>query len=358
MKKIYFLLCVVAVAVASSANSPYITKVYDFVPAPGQFVNEMPEYAEGDTKAEVLSKAEEQICGNDEDGAMPGMISLGAYGGYVVFGFDHPIVNVKGEYDFKVYGNAFKSGQASDGGSCEPGIVMVSQDTNGNGMPDDEWYELAGSEYGKSETLHKYSITYYRPDDDREVNADPDPDNKSISDRTYIKWEDNQGATGYVMRNVFHRQSYWPSWIEDDAITFEGERLADNVYDKNGDGSYYVLKFYDWGYVDNLPNAEDAGFNIEWAVDATGSAKTLTYIDFVKVYCAVNQYCGRLGETSTEICGGEDLHPDASLSGIEDIVVDETGAVEYYNLQGIRVANPSNGFFIKKQGVKTSKIVL
>ena len=29
------------------------------------------------------------------------------------------------------------------GGSAEPGIVFVSKDVNGNGEPDDEWYELA-----------------------------------------------------------------------------------------------------------------------------------------------------------------------------------------------------------------------
>lgn len=358
MKKNYLILCIVTIAVASNANSPYITKVYDFVPAPGQFVNELPECVGGETKTDIITLVEEQICGNEEDGATPGMISLGAYGGYVVFGFDHSIVNVKGEYDFKIYGNAFMSGSASDGGSCEPGIVMVSQDVNRNGEPDDEWYELAGSEYGKSETVHDYSITYYCPDADREINADPDPDNKAISDRTYIKWVDNQGNTGYVMRNVFHRQSYWPMWIDDATITFQGSRLADNAYDKNGDGSYYVLKFYDWGYVDNRTNAEDPGFKIDWAVDATGNTKDLTHIDFIKVYSAVNQYCGRIGETSTEICGGEDLHPDASLSSVENIFVDDTAPVEYYNLQGIRVINPSNGIYIKKQGEKIDKVLL
>lgn len=43
-------------------------------------------------------------------------------------------------------------------------IVMVSYDTNMNGKPDDEWYELAGSEYYKPTTIHNYSITYTRPD--------------------------------------------------------------------------------------------------------------------------------------------------------------------------------------------------
>ena len=38
---------------------------------------------------------------------------------------------------------------------------------------------------------------------------------------------------------------------------------------------------------------------------------TLDHIDFVKVYTGQMAYCGWLGETSTEISGAEDLHPDA-----------------------------------------------
>lgn len=353
MKK-NFTLISLSVALMASANSPYISKVYEFVPAPGQFVNEMPEYEEGDDADAMNAKVEEQICGDQ----MPGLISLGAWGGYVVFGFDHPVVNVPGEYDFKIYGNAFKANQASDGGSCEPGIVMVSQDTNKNGLPDDTWYELAGSEYTKSETTLKYKITYNRPDDDRAIGADPDPNNKYICDRTYIKWEDNKNEIGYVMRNVYHRQSYWPLWIEDATISFEGTKLADNAYDQSGNGSYFVLKFYDWGYVDNQPNANDSGFKIDWAVDAAGNSISLTHIDFIKVYSAVNQYCGWIGETSTEICGGEDLHPDAVLTSVEDIINNDNTQIEYYNLQGIKIENPSKGFFIKKQGNKITKIII
>lgn len=45
-------------------------------------------------------------------------------------------------------------------------------------------------------------------------------------------------------------------------------------------------------------------------------------------------------------------------TGIEDVTVDENAPVEYYNLQGIRVANPENGIFIRRQGNKTSKVLV
>lgn len=46
------------------------------------------------------------------------------------------------------------------------------------------------------------------------------------------------------------------------------------------------------------------------------------------------------------------------LTGVEDIAVDANAPVEYYNLQGVKVENPSNGIFIKKQGTKATKVVL
>ena len=45
-------------------------------------------------------------------------------------------------------------------------------------------------------------------------------------------------------------------------------------------------------------------------------------------------------------------------TGVEDTMVDENAPVEYYNLQDVKVANPENGIFIKKQGAKATKVVL
>ncbi|HAW06954.1 MAG TPA: DUF5116 domain-containing protein, partial [Rikenellaceae bacterium] len=32
--------------------------------------------------------------------------------------------------------------------------------------------------------------------------------------------------------------------------------------------------------------------------------------------------------------------------------------VEYFNLQGVKVSNPENGIFIRRQGGKTSKVLM
>ena len=134
-KQLIYIICLLTLR--AWGQSPYIHKVYEYMPAPGQFVNELPEYEEGDTKNDMRLKAEECIADNEQI-----LVSLGGYGGYIVFGFDHMVENKPGKYDFKIMANAFyaaanPNGEASrEGGSCEPGIVMVSYDANGNGKPD------------------------------------------------------------------------------------------------------------------------------------------------------------------------------------------------------------------------------
>ena len=330
MRKSVFSLLVAAAAAMGVAQdkSPYIAKVFEYKPAPGQYVNEMPEYSEGDSELDMLAKANEQLVGEK----MPGMVSLGAWGGYVVFGFDHPVVNVPGEYDFKIYGNAFKPGTAT-GGASEPGIVMVMRDDNANGVPDDTWLELAGSEYNNTATNHNYSITYLRPDPSKA--PEPDPQHAYIIDATYIPWTDNAENKGYVMKNSYHTQPYYPQWIDAEKLEFSGAKLPPNAQDTSGTGSNWVLSPFDWGYADNLPNDVDSGFKIDWAVDDNGVPVSLDRIDFVKVYSAENQYCGWIGETSTEISGAEDLHPNAT--GISAIADDATENARIFNLFGIEM---------------------
>ncbi len=285
--------------------SPYIAKVYDYCPAPGQFVNEMPQYEAGDTYADMVRKAEECISGTNDV-----MISLGGYGGFVTFGFDHTVMNLPGQKDFRIWGNAFYELTNPDakGGSAEPGIVMVSYDANCNGLPDDPWYELAGSHYANPATKHGYSITYRRPDEHTPV----EDDDGYLCDLVYIPWTDNQGASGYIAKNIFHAQSYWPEWVGAEELTFTGTLLPPNGFDTSGIGRYFILYAFDWGYVDNHPNefADLNSFDIARAVDADGNPVDLPGADFVRVYTGLNQYCGWLGETSTELSRAQDLHID------------------------------------------------
>ena len=247
--------------------SPFINRVYEYIPAPGQFVNELPKYEEGDDAESMCRKCEAAIANN-----AGGLISLGGWGGYITFGFDHSVRNEAGR-DIQILGNAFYMSGSTEYGSSEPGIVLVSHDDNGNGLPDDTWYELKGCLY--DEANHNYSKTYTR--------------------------------AGDTLQNTFHQHPYYPQWIEANEITFTGALLPKQSVTINGQNVQHILEF---GYVDNKPNSDIEGtsFDLSWAVDANGQSVLLDSIHFVRVYNAVDERLELTGELSTEIQGAIDLH--------------------------------------------------
>ena len=268
---------------SDAEDSPYIAGIDEYVPAPGQFVNTLPLYEAGDDVAKMAQKCFEAIGKNRK-----GLVSLGSFGGYITFHFAQPVQNIKGKYDLQIFGNANVNGS-------EPGIVMVSVDENHNGIPDDPWYELAGSAEVDNigEVLFGYTISYSKADD-----------------LTNIPWQDSQNNSGFVLRNPFHDNEYYPLW-ETENLSFSGTLLPNNGIDIKGDGRNWQLKPYRYGYVDNLPNNDKTGnkFDLSWAVDpVTRQPVSLTEVHFIRVYTALNQTCGWLGETSTEISGAEYLH--------------------------------------------------
>ncbi len=267
---------------ATDSSSEQWSAVMEYTPAPGQFIGDTKTggfTGEESTPADAVAYATGRLTENK-------FVSLGGFGGYIVVGFDHSIDNVSG-YDLAVRGNAYD-------GSSEPGIVWVSQDTNGNGKADDEWYELAGSDTMDETTIRHYSVTYYRPSEDGQP----------------VKWIDSEGEEGQIdYLKAYHSQpSYYPTWIGKDSYTLTGTRLAARNYDNSGKGTMWVQPAYDWGYADNF-SAEDYveddktlnRFDIAKAIDKNGASHALEYIDFVKVQTACNAKSGWLGEQSTEV---------------------------------------------------------
>ncbi len=287
----------------SGASKADWNKVYEYTPAPGQFINETKTGGFDGTQTTpeaAIAYAESRMSEIDRDGnPYPNWVSLGGFGGYIVVGFDHSIDN-SGDYDLGILGNSFS-------GSSEPAIVWVMQDENGNGLPDDTWYELAGSETGKAETIQNYAVTYYRPS----------------GTKMPVQWTDNLGNSGEIdYLTQFHRQDYYyPLWIEAGSYTLTGTCLAPRNYDASGNGSYWVNAEYDWGYADNFSSidrltgdanaAADANanhFKISNAIDFECQPIVLEFIDFVKVQVAVNTKSGWLGEVSTEVFGFYDYN--------------------------------------------------
>ena len=248
-------------------------EVLEFLPAPGQFVN---EFYSATTMEEACAYAQSRIDNRY-------YISLGGFGGYIVVKCKTPIANSGGSYDVGIYGKFHE-------GNSEPGVVWVSQDTNSNGVADDAWFELYGSESEKDTTLHNYSITYSRTDDSE-----------------IITWHDSEGASGTIERNGFHRQDYFPAWVTENEYTLSGTLLPDNSewIEINQE---WVLHAFEWGYADNFSTIDVMTdkvnrFRISDARTASGELANLSQIDFVKVQSATNVIHPAIGEVSTEVCG-------------------------------------------------------
>lgn len=276
---------------STSGSSAYSDNVYEYLPAPGQFVNET--NTGGFTGNETTIDAAIKYAKSRIENKM--YVSLGSFGGYIIVGFDHSIPN-KGGYDFAIQGNAFDS-------SNEPGIVWVMQDSNGNGLPDDEWYELKGSETGKGTTIQDYEVTYFRP----------------ASPRSDVHWSDNLGNSGSVDFNAYHQQDYYyPLWMDNDSYTLTGTRLLPRNTQSSSTG-YWSNNPFDWGYADNWGtdvlggdsydgSGQMNGFKISNAIYHDGTPANLKYIDFIKVQVGVLAKSGVLGENSTEVFSFQDLN--------------------------------------------------
>lgn len=343
---LFVLLC----CISAHAQSPYIAAVDEYVPAPGQFINTLPEWQEGDTAAEMVGRCTEALANNAQ-----GMVCLGSWGGYITFHFDHPVVNLLGERDIYVQGNCQDTLSNS-----EPGIIMVSQDLNGNHLPDDVWYEISGSADVDSLglVLYDYVVTYVNPNTTVSASTTTAQEASEATDLLPVTWSDNLGNEGIIERNAFHNQEYFPLWI-DSPLTLHGTRLPDNGWNLGSDKrQYWVHTPLRYGYADNLANQDtlSCAFDISWAVDPVSREPArLQYVDFVRIYSGCLQICGWLGETSTEISGAKDLHPLAAVSDNALSTIhtsSETSAA--YDLWGRRCVPTGKGLqFVVRGSTKT-----
>ena len=275
--------------IPDAKGSPWQSAVLEYTPAPGQFINETKT---GGFSGNELTQAEAAAYALDRLKNRQ-FVSLGAFGGYIVVAFDHSIRNTDAEWDFLIEGNAFDNDRDS---SNEPGVVWVMQDTNGNGLADDTWYQLRGSETGLDTTIENYSVTYTRPADGHDV-----------------EWTGSDGETGAVKYlKAYHSQpTYYPAWIEAGSYTLAGTRLPARNY-RNEAGNWVNPPFA-WGYADNIGSdavvsaktealgGQFTGFEIDNAIDATGKPVALPAIDFIKVQSAVIAQSGWIGENSCEV---------------------------------------------------------
>jgi len=258
-------------------SSEYISEVFDYVYAPGQH------------SALATPTDTAFFIGNPDNHTK--FVYLGGFGGYIIAGFDHNIPN-HASVDFEVI--LMKSS------TPEPAIVYVMQDKNGDGKPNETWYELKGSQFENSR--RNYWVRYF----------------KATSDTTNITWKDSDGATGELKAGygATNSSGWWWQSTTADSITFYGTRLPD-AYENTGSNGvqFWIVPAgkYKWGYAENNSGDDyDAttGSNkldISNAMDESGNTVSLPNIRFLKVQTAVLQQAGWVNEVSAELRGAREI---------------------------------------------------
>jgi hypothetical protein len=248
----------------NASYSKLSTLVYDYNPAPGRMVNSFSNKI-AKTKAEALEMINNMIKTGTKLN-----LSLGCLGGSAVFAFDHTIMNVPGQDDFKVI--------LSDENYRGLGIVYVAYDRNKNGKPDDdEWCEIPGNLEGTKEIVSDYEVTisHNRVDDTNEY----------IS---YYNWTDNKGNKGTQCMDYYEWISeldyIYPAWINED-IKCSGKMVMVNhdTFTKDAANNHYGHYLYPTGTL----SGQSTPFDISKAVDAKGKPVSLPGIDFIKIKSAV-----------------------------------------------------------------------
>jgi len=279
----------------SETGKTYTSKaltLIDYIPAPAYNFDSF-AFA---TKTEALERVQSDLI---EGNAVP----LGTFGGSIVTAFDHTVINAYGKRDFTILMN-----ETSNSVKFSPVSVYVAYDANKNGIADEnEWYEIAGSEYNKSTTVKNYEITYTKPD---AAKAAVTGTKDWQFDKEYIKWKDNKNASGFITRTKkWRRYNYYPQWMGE-SYTLKGTKIYLPVKDvSDGEGTNFNIGTFEWGYA----GIKDPSIDISWAVDNNGKKVHLPGIDFVKVYVSSFAEAGASDLVTNFFTQAEDLNfPKAS----------------------------------------------
>lgn len=295
----------VRVETEAEAYSPYIAEVVEYRPALFDTRLTSSGIAPTDTQQSALQKVADRIVNKDFSELNQVGAHLGALGGYIVFRFDHTVMNIAGYCDFRIGSGIGIQARPT------PGIVYVAFDRNANGRPDEEeWYELAGSEYGKTTTRTNVKIVYNRPESFPTSYPGADIPN-------YVSWTINDGEPGGIDLNrmmfMWNGVPQWPYWLregeEGRTMTFEHlVQLPANITISGGNPSAATFHAYGYACNSNPRNRAKSSFDIDWAVDREGNKVHLPGIDFVKVQTGALQLVGNYGISGTIINSAIDLH--------------------------------------------------
>ena len=171
------------------------------------------------------------------------------------------------------------------------------------------------------------------------------------------EYDSSYGYTTYT----YEQTLYCYALLDDDTVIISDfcfEDANDLVINLDRDNHTATLPIQEWftgeyggvSYTDVITGISSSGSCYD--LEGTYSGNTIT---FTGDWCATDfEYIDFLANGCTFI-----LPFDLDGAGVSDIAVDGNAPVEYYNLQGVRIANPEAGSIcIRRQGSTASKVLV
>lgn len=256
-------------------RSAFATVVFEYLPGEGQFVND-PNFND------PLRALGPPIGGGTLDPDESKLVTLGNHGGSITLGFavtvwDDP-TNPWG-LDAIVFGNAFYLGGNPNLRFGEAGVIEIAFDLNGNGVPDDPWYLIPGSDLPEPMEQQRNGF-FLLPDDPY-----------AFPPILNLHNDGREAFLGYGDMTPVLRLGD----LDGDNVVDDFEMTAEVFYTVPDDP-------FEVGV--SLGSGGGDAFDIAWAVDPlTNEPAGLRGFDFIRISTGADGDFGQFGEVSTEIGG-------------------------------------------------------
>lgn len=341
------LLIALALAVSANAQPPFASRVLDYSPAPGQFVqnpqfNDPARALGAPGIAGGLSAADNSKC-----------VTLGGFGGTITLGFDHSIYanpHNPHQLDFIVYGNGYYIGGDPLRRHAELGVIEVSRDDNHNGQADDAWYLIPGSHLPAAAPVVRTNAMWNAAT----LNPAWIPTGRSGMWATSgYQLPAAFGPSPIIVNSLGSGSEELWGYADLAPSLVLGDTTATNIVDDPAADPALFYTIPDDPRTTGIDPGSGGGsaIAIRWAIDpATGATANVDRIDFIRITTGINAVHQILGEISTEISAVADVRPiytpDWNLDGatsVQDIFdflnswfagIGESGGADY-NLSGV-----------------------
>lgn len=311
-------LCVLACLPATAQDVPFATRVMQYAPAPGQFVQD-PQFNDPCRALDAPTGGGTLAAQNT------GLVTLGGFGGTITLGFDHRVMNHPKNplgLDAIVFGNAVYVAGNRNRRFAEAATIEISLDANGNGLADDAWYIVRGPQMASPPAAAWASRTW---DDNIGDPTFPPHEASWVPPGRAGRWMtwgvelptavfgvpvvQNPLGLSATTEGIWGVADYTPTLIL-------GDMDGDNQVDDPAIPPHWFYTVPDDPFQVGITPGSGGGdaFDIAWAVDpATGAPANLPGFDFIRLTTAVDVVGPLFGEVSAEIDAVADVRADYAI---------------------------------------------